>query len=77
MAVQLGLCRAWSETPKTGFLTTRLICVEPLQDKLVLAPKVIFITDRSIALLLIGFSMLLVLVSVSVMFSPSMCLDDI
>ena len=26
MAVQAGLCRTWSETPKTGFLTTRLIC---------------------------------------------------
>ena len=26
MAVQPGLCRTWSETPKTGFLTTRLIC---------------------------------------------------
>ena len=25
MAVQPGLCRTWSETPKTGFLTTRLI----------------------------------------------------
>ena len=24
MAVQPGLCRTWSETPKTGFLTTRL-----------------------------------------------------
>ena len=24
MAVQLGLCRTWSETPKTGLLTTRL-----------------------------------------------------
>ena len=24
MAVQLGLCGTWSETPKTGFLTTRL-----------------------------------------------------
>ena len=24
VAVQLGLCRTWSETPKTGFLTTRL-----------------------------------------------------
>ena len=22
--VQPGLCRTWSETPKTGFLTTRL-----------------------------------------------------
>ena len=26
VVVQPGLCRAWSETPKTGFLTTRLIC---------------------------------------------------
>ena len=25
MAVQPGLCRTWSETPKTGFLRTRLI----------------------------------------------------
>ena len=25
MAVQPGLCRTWSETPKTGFLTTRFI----------------------------------------------------
>ena len=25
MAVQPGLCGTWSETPKTGFLTTRLI----------------------------------------------------
>ena len=25
IAVQPGLCRAWSETPKTDFLTTRLI----------------------------------------------------
>ena len=25
VAVQPGLCRIWSETPKTGFLTTRLI----------------------------------------------------
>ena len=23
--VQVGLCRTWSETPKTGFLTSRLI----------------------------------------------------
>ena len=23
--VQLGLCRIWSETPKTGFLTSQLI----------------------------------------------------
>ena len=25
VSVQPGLCRIWSETPKTGFLTTRLI----------------------------------------------------
>ena len=25
MAVQPGLCRTWSETPKNGFLTTRLV----------------------------------------------------
>ena len=25
VAVQPGLCRTWSETPKTGFLITRLI----------------------------------------------------
>ena len=25
VVVQLGLCGTWSETPKTGFLTTRLI----------------------------------------------------
>ena len=24
VAVQLGLCQTWSETPKTGFLITRL-----------------------------------------------------
>ena len=24
VTAQLGLCRTWSETPKTGFLTTRL-----------------------------------------------------
>ena len=26
VAVQPGLCRNWSETPKTGFLTARLKC---------------------------------------------------
>ena len=25
VTAQSGLCRTWSETPKTGFLTTRLI----------------------------------------------------
>ena len=27
VAVQPGLCRTWSETPKTGFLVTGLICI--------------------------------------------------
>ena len=26
-AIQPGLCRTWSEIPKTGFLTTRLTCL--------------------------------------------------
>ena len=30
MAVQPGLCRTWLETPKTGFLTTRLISANDL-----------------------------------------------
>ena len=25
VAIQTGLCQTWSETPKTGFLTTRVI----------------------------------------------------
>ena len=33
VAVQPGLCRTWSETPKTGFLRTRLIF-----DKHILGP---------------------------------------
>ena len=32
MAVQLALCWTWSETPKTGFLAARLICVYIFQD---------------------------------------------
>ena len=27
MIAQPGVCQTWSETPKTGFLTTRLICL--------------------------------------------------
>ena len=30
VAVQPGLCRTWSETPKTGFLTTRLKYISTL-----------------------------------------------
>ena len=30
MAVQLGLCQTWSETPKTGFLTSRLTCFQSI-----------------------------------------------
>ena len=31
--VQLGLCQTWSETPKTGFLASRLISYEPEQKQ--------------------------------------------
>ena len=30
LAAQAGLCLTWSETPKTGFLVTRLICLTPI-----------------------------------------------
>ena len=33
MAVQTGLCRTWSETPKTGFLRTRLICLRIYENQ--------------------------------------------
>ena len=66
VAVQPVLCRTWSETPKTGFLATQLIkSFKP------------HISDHSKVVLLIWFSVLLVLVSVSVLFSPSMHLIDI
>ena len=32
VAAQPGLCGTWSETPKTGFLTTRLISCENNKD---------------------------------------------
>ena len=36
VVIQPGLCRTWSETPKTGFLTSRLIFKHLLlQDRLV------------------------------------------
>ena len=34
VAVQPGLCGTWSETPKTGFLTTRLIFMSSLNFNL-------------------------------------------
>ena len=34
MAIQPGLCGTWSETPKTGFLTTRLILSATLRPAL-------------------------------------------
>ena len=42
MVVQPGLCPTWSETPKTGFLRTRLICQRRLLKPLILeSPTVI------------------------------------
>ena len=35
MAVQPGLCGTWSEAPKTGFLTTRLIKQGPANKSIV------------------------------------------
>ena len=32
MVVQPGLCQTWSETPKTGFLITRLILPQTVQS---------------------------------------------
>ena len=56
MAVQPGLCGAWSETPKTGFLTTRFILSND-------GPTSV----ETCAVLLLWFIMLLVLMSVSVL----------
>ena len=58
---------------------------EPLQKlrarlgsiKPVYSPQLCYITVRSKAVLLMWFSVMLVLVSVSVLFSPSICLDDL
>ena len=40
MAVQPGLCRTWSETPKTGFITTRL-------NYILLLPLPVVRTDKA------------------------------
>ena len=85
MAVQPGLCRTWSGPPKTGFLTTRLKCFGPLHklrarlgpSNRLKPPPVIYISDRSKAIFLKRFSVLLVFVPVSVLFLHSMCLDDV
>ena len=60
-------------------------CFEPLQKlrarlgtfNRFKPPQKCYITDRSNAVLLMWFSVLLVLVSVSVLFSPSMFLNDL
>ena len=36
ITVQAGLSQTWSETPKTGFLASRLICVQYLYGLLIL-----------------------------------------
>ena len=30
LTVQIGMCQTWSETPKTGFLMSGLICADQL-----------------------------------------------
>ena len=60
MAVQPGLCGTWSETPKTGFLTTQLISS----------------TQQIFSYMCYEISQS-IMVSVSELFSPSLCLDDI
>ena len=42
MIAQPGLCRTWSETPKTGFLTTRLICVQSEIPEVSILPSIMF-----------------------------------
>ena len=32
VGLQPGLCHTWSETPKTGFLTTRLVFISDLSE---------------------------------------------
>ena len=36
VAAQAGLCRTWSETPKSGFLASRLICSSSQKARLLL-----------------------------------------
>ena len=46
MGVQPGLCRTWSETPKTGFLRTRLICNRKCPNSLKIVPWVLKALQR-------------------------------
>ena len=39
VVVHPGLCVTWSETPKTGFLTTRLISLRLISSTVLLFPK--------------------------------------
>ena len=43
VAVQPGLCRTWLETPKIGFLTTRLISFTPDKESMFLLMSEILI----------------------------------
>ena len=60
MAAQPGMCRTWSETPKTGFLTTRLIGDLVHKEKsAVNAPLFkgapIYLCDRKCALVVVSY----------------------
>ena len=43
VAVQPGVCRTWLETPNTGFLMTRLICIKAMTTGLVFDNDIVLI----------------------------------